>query len=74
MLVDILQSFRVRLGASEGASAVVVGYCREACGWRWHLEWRDGSIGPWSGASYRTREIARDVGKAALRLDLEVAA
>lgn len=69
MTVDILQAFRVRLTNSP-ARAVVVGYCRVACGWRWHLEWADGSNGPWSGASYRTREVARDVAKCALNLEV----
>jgi hypothetical protein len=47
---------------------VVVGYCRLSCGWRWQVEWQDGARGPWSGASYRTREVARDVGACALNL------
>ena len=70
-MVDIIKAFRIRQ-ARGPALAVVVGWCRLACGWRWHLEWADGSNGPWSGASYRTKEEALSVARAAQ--DLGVAA
>ncbi len=65
-MVDIIQAFRVRLPRNAPATALVVGWCRIATGWRWHAEWPDGSNGPWSGASYRTREEARDVARGCL--------
>jgi hypothetical protein len=61
----VTAEFRKRLGR-EAASAIRVGWCARAAGWRWALEFPDGAVLPWSAASYRTREAA--VGVAYLTL------
>jgi hypothetical protein len=64
-VVDIIKAYRIRQNDRAPVLAVVVGWCRLACGWRWHVEWEDGSNGPWSGASYPSRETALGVARVA---------